>query len=79
MSSGAFTGAGALGSSWLKSSHDGLRVGYLNGVTISVADTEGDLLFDTGISPYFDGETAAVYDAAASVWNGTILYPATPA
>ncbi|WP_431926024.1 trypsin-like serine peptidase [Nonomuraea jabiensis] len=68
-----FTGEGALGSSWLlhydKSSHTGL----LNGITAGVSDTDGDLRYDTSLSPYFDGELSEVYRAAATMWSGTVL------
>ncbi|SDK32568.1 trypsin-like serine peptidase [Nonomuraea jiangxiensis] len=67
-----FTGEGALGSSWLYRYGSDNRAGYLNGVTISVADTDGDDRYDTGISPYFDGQVSVVYRAAAAVWTGSI-------
>ncbi|MFD2353590.1 hypothetical protein ACFSTC_36595 [Nonomuraea ferruginea] len=53
-----FTGEGALGSSWLLRYDKASRMGYLNGITISVADTDGSLRYDTSFSPYFDGELA---------------------
>ncbi|MER7500348.1 hypothetical protein AB0L05_15705 [Nonomuraea pusilla] len=49
------------------------RVGYLNALTISVADTDGDLRYDRSFSPYFDGELSGVYDAAATQWTGSVL------
>ncbi|MEU6424478.1 hypothetical protein ABZ860_01175 [Microbispora sp. NPDC046973] len=67
-----FTGAGSLGSSWLIDYADGSRTGYLNGITISVADTDGDGRYDTGVSPYFDSELYEVYRNAAHQWTGTI-------
>lgn len=70
-----FTGAGSLGSSWLTRYSPDARTGYLNGITISVADTDGDQRYDTSISPYFDGELAAVYTAARSKWAGSIVAP----
>ncbi|MFD0477236.1 trypsin-like serine peptidase [Nonomuraea thailandensis] len=60
-----FTGEGALGSSWLSRYDKAAGMGYLNGLTISVADTDADLRYDTSLSPYFDGETQAVHAAAA--------------
>ncbi|RVX37947.1 hypothetical protein EDD27_0237 [Nonomuraea polychroma] len=68
-----FPGTGSLGSSWLEHYSKDARAGYLNGITISVSDTDGDNRYDTGVSPYFDGETAAIYKAAAQYWSGSIL------
>ncbi|WP_182909224.1 serine protease [Microbispora sp. H13382] len=67
-----FTGEGSLGSSWLYRYSDDARVGYLNGVTISVSDTDGDNRYDTSVSPYFDGEVHGVYSVAANLWTGSI-------
>ncbi|MEV1167046.1 hypothetical protein [Nonomuraea sp. NPDC049784] len=69
----SFTGEGALGSSWLIRYHKSSGMGYLNGITISVADTDGNLRYDTSFSPYFDGETNGVYKAAAASWSGSLL------
>ncbi|PZG18154.1 trypsin-like serine peptidase [Nonomuraea aridisoli] len=66
-----FTGEGALGSSWILRYQDGM--GYLSGITISVADTDGDQRYDTSLSPYFDGETAAIYKMAAASWSGRLV------
>ncbi|MGW4473284.1 trypsin-like serine peptidase [Nonomuraea sp. NPDC004354] len=66
------TGEGALGSSWLTHYGSDSRLGYLNGITISVSDTDGDNRYDTGVSPYFDGEVKAVYREAANFWAGPI-------
>ncbi|MBP2703400.1 hypothetical protein JOL79_06250 [Microbispora sp. RL4-1S] len=71
----SFTGEGALGSSWLLKYNNGRRLGYLNGVTIGVSDTDGNDRFDTSISPYFDGETYGVYGAAKNNWSGSIAVP----
>lgn len=70
-----FTGAGSLGSPWLSHYSDELHKGYINGITISVADTDGDLHYDTSVSPYFDGETAAIYSASSARWTGSMLAP----
>ncbi|MFC5818138.1 hypothetical protein [Nonomuraea harbinensis] len=51
---------------------DETRTGYLNGITISVSDTDGDGRYDPGISSYFDGETIPVHKHAASAWTGRI-------
>ncbi|MEU7897425.1 hypothetical protein AB0B45_31755 [Nonomuraea sp. NPDC049152] len=67
-----FTGEGALGASWLYNYSRDIRAGYLNGITISVSDTDGDNRYDTGVSPYFDGEVAAVYSTAAQFATGPI-------
>ncbi|MFI7446550.1 hypothetical protein ACIBQX_03535 [Nonomuraea sp. NPDC049714] len=65
-----FTGEGALGSSWLIDYASDTRTGYLNGITMSVSDTDGDDRYDTGISPYFDSELAEVYRYASAQWTG---------
>ncbi|GAA4212820.1 hypothetical protein AB0C10_30230 [Microbispora amethystogenes] len=69
----SFTGEGSLGSSWLLKYNNSRRLGYLNGVTIGVSDTDGNDRYDTSVSPYFDGETYGVYKAAANVWSGKIV------
>ncbi|WP_433412231.1 trypsin-like serine peptidase [Microtetraspora malaysiensis] len=68
----SFTGEGSLGSSWLYQYSNGNRSGYLNGITISVSDTDGDNRYDTSVSPYFDGELYGVYSAAKNLWTGAI-------
>ncbi|WP_214318530.1 hypothetical protein [Nonomuraea sediminis] len=67
-----FTGEGSLGSSWLTSYDYGKRVGYLNGITISVTDLDGDLRYDTSLSAYFDSEAAEVYGVADTLPTGSI-------
>ncbi|WP_066371815.1 trypsin-like serine peptidase [Herbidospora mongoliensis] len=69
----SFTGEGSLGSSWLSQYKSARRLGYLNGVTIGVADTDGNKRYDTSVSPYFDGETFGVYKVAAALWSGKIV------
>ncbi|MGI5154452.1 trypsin-like serine peptidase [Microbispora sp. CA-102843] len=69
----SFTGEGAIGSSWLYRYSNTKRLGYLNGVTIAVSDTDGNNRIDTSVSPYFDGETLAVYKQAAANWSGKIV------
>ncbi|MEU6410280.1 hypothetical protein [Microbispora sp. NPDC046933] len=69
----SFTGEGSLGSAWLYRYSSAKRLGYLNGVTITVSDTDGNKRIDTSVSPYFDGETYAVYKAAAGNWSGKIV------
>ncbi|MEZ0075500.1 serine protease [Planotetraspora sp. GP83] len=68
----AFTGEGALGSAWVSGYSNSHRLGYLNGVTIGVSDTDKNKRFDTSLSPYFDGETYQVYSAAKNRWSGSI-------
>ncbi|MBP2703401.1 hypothetical protein JOL79_06255 [Microbispora sp. RL4-1S] len=68
----SFTGEGSLGSAWLLKYNNGRRLGYLNGVTIGVSDTDGNDRYDTSVSPYFDGELYGVYSAAKSNWSGSI-------
>ena len=69
----SFTGEGALGSGWLFKYNNSKRFGYLNGVTIGVSDTDGNDRYDTSVSPYFDGETLGVYQAAAATASGKIV------
>ncbi|WP_405086860.1 trypsin-like serine peptidase [Microbispora sp. NBC_01389] len=68
----SFTGEGSSGSAWLLTYSSSRRLGYLNGVTSGVSDTDGNDRIDTSVSPYFDGETYGVYKAAANVWSGSI-------
>ncbi|GAB3908536.1 hypothetical protein GCM10027612_83010 [Microbispora bryophytorum subsp. camponoti] len=69
----SFTGEGSIGSAWLYRYSNAKRLGYLNGVTIAVSDTDGNNRIDTNVSPYFDGETLAVYKTAAANWSGKIV------
>ncbi|NAS27441.1 hypothetical protein GT755_37965 [Herbidospora sp. NEAU-GS84] len=68
----SFTGQGSLGSAWLSQYKSSRRLGYLNGLTSGVSDTDGNKRIDTSVSAYFDGETYGVYKAAANVWSGAI-------
>ncbi|MEV0970203.1 trypsin-like serine peptidase [Microtetraspora glauca] len=68
----SFTGEGSLGSAWLINYNNSRRLGYLNGVTIAVADRDGNKRIDTSLSPYFDGELYGVYSAAKNLWSGSI-------
>ncbi|GIH73014.1 trypsin-like serine peptidase [Sphaerimonospora thailandensis] len=67
-----FTGEGSSGSAWLLNYKSARRLGYLNGVTSGVSDTDGNDRIDTSVSPYFDGETYGVYKSAANHWSGSI-------
>ena len=49
------------------------RVGYINGVISWFGDADGNGRIDFIASPYFDGETKQVYDAAANAWSGSIV------
>jgi hypothetical protein len=61
------------GSPWLLKYSNAKRLGYVNGVTSAVfGDLDGNNRYDTIYSSYFDGETAAVYKAAAAVWSGKV-------
>ncbi|GAA0980717.1 hypothetical protein GCM10009555_047700 [Acrocarpospora macrocephala] len=69
----SFTGEGSIGSAWLVEYKSARRLGFLNGVTIGVADRDGNNRYDTSVSPYFDGETYGVYKVAANLWSGKIV------
>ncbi|MER6507074.1 hypothetical protein ABT158_09690 [Nonomuraea sp. NPDC001636] len=68
----AVTG-GYNGAPWLLKYSNAKRMGYVNGVTSVLYDTDNNDRWDYMSSPYFDGETNSVYTAAANVWSGTIL------
>ncbi|SEH03732.1 hypothetical protein SAMN05444920_1431, partial [Nonomuraea solani] len=65
--------AGYDGGPWLYKYSNAKRLGYVNGVTSLIADTNDDKRYDTITSPYFDGETATIYKAAAAVWSGKLV------
>jgi hypothetical protein len=65
------------GAPWLYRYSNTKRTGYVNGVTSTFIDADGNDRYDYIGSPYFDGETAGVYATAANVWSGTILPPAS--
>ncbi|MFI9560515.1 trypsin-like serine peptidase [Nonomuraea endophytica] len=67
----AVTG-GYNGAPWLLKYSNAKRMGYVNGVTSVLYDTDGNDRWDYMSSPYFDEETHAVYSAAANVWSGPI-------
>ncbi|WP_407940834.1 trypsin-like serine peptidase [Nonomuraea antri] len=68
----AVTG-GYNGAPWLLKYSNAKRMGYVNGVTSVLYDTDSNDRWDYMSTPYFDGETAAVYTAAANVWSGSII------
>ncbi|GAA0408071.1 peptidase [Microbispora corallina] len=53
------------GSSWLAGYRSVRGLGYLNGLTIGQSGA-------TSLSPYFDGELAAVYGVARGIWTGSV-------
>ncbi|UBU12110.1 trypsin-like serine peptidase [Nonomuraea gerenzanensis] len=65
--------AGYDGGPWLYKYSNAKRLGYVNGVTSLIADTDKNNRYDTITSAYFDGETAAIYKAAAAVWSGKLV------
>ncbi|MFF5212449.1 hypothetical protein [Streptosporangium sp. NPDC000396] len=64
---------GADGSPWLVKYSSAKRLGYLNGVTSLFGDQDKNGRYDLSTSPYFDGETAMIYNKAAAVWSGSIV------
>ncbi|MER5650868.1 hypothetical protein [Streptosporangium sp. NPDC002524] len=64
---------GADGGPWLAKYSNAKRLGYVNGVTSLFGDQDKNGRFDIITSPYFDGETAAIYTKAAAVWSGSIV------
>ncbi|MFI6741317.1 trypsin-like serine peptidase [Nonomuraea sp. NPDC050451] len=65
--------AGYDGGPWLYKYSNAKRLGYVNGVTSLIADTDGNKRYDTITSAYFDGETNVVYKAAAAAWSGKLI------
>ncbi|WP_049565946.1 trypsin-like serine peptidase [Nonomuraea sp. SBT364] len=64
---------GADGGPWLYNYKNSKRLGYVNGVTSTFNDQDGNNRVDYISSPYFDGETNSVYKAAANSWSGKIV------
>ncbi|MFC4900406.1 hypothetical protein ACFQVD_39165 [Streptosporangium amethystogenes subsp. fukuiense] len=64
---------GADGGPWLTKYSSAKRLGYVNGVTSLFGDQDANGRYDLITSPYFDGETAAIYTKAANVWSGSIV------
>ena len=65
--------AGFDGGPWLYKYSNAKRLGYVNGVTSLLADLDGNKRYDTITSPYFDGETNTIYQAAAKSWSGKLI------
>ncbi|ACZ90944.1 hypothetical protein [Streptosporangium roseum] len=64
---------GADGGPWLVKYSNAKRLGYVNGVTSLFGDQDKNNRYDLITSPYFDGETATIYNKAAAVWSGSIV------
>ncbi|GGQ01783.1 trypsin-like serine peptidase [Streptosporangium pseudovulgare] len=64
---------GADGAPWLIKYSNAKRLGYVNGVTSLFGDQDKNGRYDLSTSPYFDGETATVYNQAQAVWSGSIV------
>ncbi|MEU7002136.1 hypothetical protein [Nonomuraea sp. NPDC046570] len=64
---------GSNGAPWLMKYSNAKRLGYVNGVTSTFNDQDGNKRVDYISSPYFDGEAAAVYNAAKKNWSGSIV------
>ena len=65
--------AGYDGGPWLANYSNSKRLGYVNGVTSLIVDVDGNKRYDTITSAIFDGETAAIYKAAAASWSGKLV------
>ncbi|TDD40052.1 hypothetical protein E1286_34715 [Nonomuraea terrae] len=65
--------AGYDGGPWLSNYSNTKRLGYVSGVTSLIADTDKNDRYDTITSAIFDGETAAIYKAAAASWSGKLV------
>ncbi|MFG2076036.1 trypsin-like serine peptidase [Nonomuraea maritima] len=65
--------AGYDGGPWLSNYSNAKRLGYVNGVTSLIADTDKNNRYDTITSAIFDGETAAIYKAASASWSGKLV------
>jgi hypothetical protein len=64
---------GADGGPWLLNYKNSTRLGFVNGVTSTFNDQDANKRIDFISSPYFDGETKAVYDAARIFASGPII------
>ncbi|WP_307832731.1 hypothetical protein [Planomonospora sp. ID91781] len=67
----AFT-PGASGSPFLLQYKNSKRTGYLNGVVSLTLDTDKNSRYDRVTTPYFNGDTYAVYRHAANLWTGKL-------
>jgi V8-like Glu-specific endopeptidase len=68
----AVTG-GYAGGPWLAKYSNAKRLGYVNGVTSLIVDSDDNKRYDTITSAYFDGEANTVYKAAAAAWSGKLI------
>jgi hypothetical protein len=64
--------AGASGGPWITQYSSTKRLGYINGVTSLVGDSDGNDRFDFATSPYFDSETYSIYSAASNLASGKL-------
>ncbi|MFC4588153.1 trypsin-like serine peptidase [Sphaerisporangium corydalis] len=64
--------AGSAGGPWIAKYSSTKRLGYVNGVTSLIGDSDGNGRYDFSTSAYFDSETYAVYKSAANLWSGSI-------
>ncbi|RBQ17306.1 hypothetical protein DP939_25550 [Spongiactinospora rosea] len=67
----AFT-PGSSGGPFIQQYSSSKRVGYINGVVSLALDTDANNRYDRISSPYFDGETAAIYRYASNLWTGKL-------
>ncbi|MGV9597455.1 hypothetical protein ACWDR1_12375 [Streptosporangium sandarakinum] len=67
----AFT-PGASGGPFLLQYKNSKRTGYLNGVVSLTVDSDNNDRYDRTTTPYFNGETAAIYKHAANLWTGKL-------
>ncbi|MEU7002137.1 hypothetical protein [Nonomuraea sp. NPDC046570] len=63
------------GGPWMMNYSNSKRLGYVNGVTSTFADQDENDRIDYITSPYFDGETAAIYNEAKKFASGKIVGP----
>ncbi|TDC09244.1 hypothetical protein E1267_08025 [Nonomuraea longispora] len=68
----AVTG-GYAGGPWLYKYSNAKRLGYVNGVTSLIVDSDDNKRYDTITSAYFDGEANTVYKAASAAWSGKLI------
>ncbi|MFF0307799.1 hypothetical protein ACFYSC_10235 [Streptosporangium sp. NPDC004379] len=67
----AFT-PGASGGPFLLRYSNSKRIGYLNGVVSLTVDSDNNDRYDRTTTPYFNGETAAIYKHSANLWTGKL-------
>ncbi|MDH2430917.1 hypothetical protein PYR91_36275, partial [Sphaerisporangium sp. TRM90804] len=65
--------AGSSGGPWLLKYSSTKRLGYINGVSSLIGDSDANGRIDFSTSPYFDSETYAIYKSASALWSGKIV------